>query len=57
MKFLISLCALMSVAWFVAFIWAIFADTTTGENGYTVWQALVTWIFFTAAYRVLRWRR
>ena len=47
----------MSVAWFVAFIWAIFTDTTTGENGYTVWQALVIWIFFTVAYRILRWRR
>jgi hypothetical protein len=57
MKFLIQFCALMSIAWFLAFVWAIFADTSKGENPYTVWQALLMWVLFTVAYRILRWRR
>jgi len=57
MKLLTQLCALMSIAWFFAFVWAIFADTSKGENPYTVWQALFIWVFFAVAYRILRWLR
>lgn len=56
MVLITKFCGFMAIASLLAIPLALFTDTSTGDNAYTVSDAFFAWIFFTVLFVLFRRR-
>jgi hypothetical protein len=56
MGLITKLCGFMAIASLLAIPLAMFTDTSTGDNSYTVSDAFFAWMFFTVLFVLFRRR-